>query len=90
MRRVQKKDSKMQKGTVKWFSNIRNYGFIESNSGQSYFFHRSDIIRQHGARKAAAGNPCVFYPYPEPGKPDRAVNVLIEVSSSVKGSAKYS
>lgn len=43
MRKVQKDSSKMQKGTVKWFSNLRNYGFIESNSGQSYFFHRSDI-----------------------------------------------
>jgi len=33
----------MIKGTVKWFSNQKGYGFITPESGQDVFVHHSDI-----------------------------------------------
>ena len=29
----------MERGTVKWFSQEKGYGFIQSSSGQEYFVH---------------------------------------------------
>jgi len=33
----------MEKGKVKWFSSLKNYGFIESDSGKDLFFHGSEV-----------------------------------------------
>ncbi|MCK5581290.1 MAG: cold shock domain-containing protein [Candidatus Omnitrophica bacterium] len=33
----------MAKGTVKWFSNQKGYGFIALESGQDVFVHHSEI-----------------------------------------------
>ena len=33
----------MAKGTVKWFSNQKGYGFISSESGKDVFVHHSAI-----------------------------------------------
>ncbi len=33
----------MEKGTVKWFSGEKGYGFIERESGGDVFVHHSDI-----------------------------------------------
>ena len=33
----------MAKGTVKWFSNQKGYGFITTESGKDVFVHHSEI-----------------------------------------------
>jgi CspA family cold shock protein len=33
----------MARGTVKWFSNQKGYGFITSESGKDLFVHHSEI-----------------------------------------------
>lgn len=32
-----------QRGKVKWFSHQKGYGFIITEDGQEFFFHRTDI-----------------------------------------------
>ena len=36
-------DSKMNKGTVKWFNNQKGYGFISDESGKDVFVHYSGL-----------------------------------------------
>ena len=33
----------MEKGKVKWFNSMKNYGFIESYSGKTIFVHGSEV-----------------------------------------------
>jgi len=33
----------MAKGTVKWFSTDKGYGFIEQESGEDIFVHHSEV-----------------------------------------------
>jgi cold shock protein len=42
----------MAKGTVKWFDNIKGYGFIAQESGeQDVFVHMNNIQTQGGLRE---------------------------------------
>ena len=33
----------MEKGKVKWFDSVKNYGFIASDSGKDLFVHGSEV-----------------------------------------------
>ena len=35
---------RMQRGTVKWFSDAKSYGFIQGDDGTDIFVHRSGIV----------------------------------------------
>lgn len=48
-----------KKGTVKWFSARRGYGFIEDEEGIDYFAHFSEI-QADGFRKLRAGQQVTF------------------------------
>ena len=34
----------MPKGTVKWFSDTKGFGFIQAEDGQDIFVHHSEIV----------------------------------------------
>lgn len=63
------------RGTVKWFSNEKGYGFITGEDGKDYFVHYTDINGE-GFRTLGREQPVEF----ELGKNERgvaAVNVCV-------------
>ena len=49
----------MAKGTVKWFSNSKGYGFITAEDGMDLFVHHSDI-ESDGYRTLEEGEAVEF------------------------------
>ena len=49
----------MAKGTVKWFSNQKGYGFIASESGKDVFVHHS-VIQGDGYKSLDEGQEVEF------------------------------
>ena len=49
----------MPKGKVKWFSNVKGYGFIEQEGGLDVFVHYSSI-QGDGYKKLEEGEPVTF------------------------------
>lgn len=46
-------------GTVKWFSNVKGYGFIEREDGADVFVHFT-AIQEDGYRSLKEGEPVEF------------------------------
>lgn len=44
----------MSEGKIKWFSEEKGYGFIESDDGKDIFFHKSNVVFEghFGLRKS--------------------------------------
>ncbi len=36
----------MSKGKVKWYNEVKGFGFIESETGEDIFVHRSGLVDQ--------------------------------------------
>jgi CspA family cold shock protein len=49
----------MNRGTVRWFNDIRGYGFIERENGTPVFVHFTSIVAD-GFRTLAEGQPVEF------------------------------
>ncbi len=63
----------MAKGTVKWFSNSKGYGFITADDGMDLFVHHSDI-ESDGYRTLEEGE-AVEFELGEGPKGPKAANV---------------
>ncbi len=63
----------MAKGTVKWFSNSKGYGFITADDGMDLFVHHSDI-ESEGYRTLEEGE-AVEFELGEGPKGPKAANV---------------
>jgi len=48
-----------EKGTVKWFSSSKGYGFIERESGKDVFVHFSNIVLE-GFKSLKDGQDVTF------------------------------
>ncbi len=42
------KDPIMKKGTVKWYNEIKGFGFIATEEGEDIFVHRSGLYSSYG------------------------------------------
>ena len=61
------------KGTVKWFSKEKGYGFIAGDDGQDYFVHHTGIAGK-GFKTLTEGQSVTFDTQAD-AKGDKAVNV---------------
>lgn len=64
----------MVKGTVKWFSNQKGYGFITPEEGQDVFIHHSEI--QGEGYKSLEEGQAVEFEIAEGPKGEQAKNVV--------------
>lgn len=64
----------MAKGTVKWFSNQKGYGFIASETGKDVFVHHS-VIQGDGYKSLDEGQQVEFEVQHGP-KGEQAANVV--------------
>jgi len=64
----------MAKGTVKWFSNQKGYGFIAAESGTDVFVHHS-VIQGDGYKSLDEGQEVEFEIQQGP-KGEQATNVV--------------
>jgi CspA family cold shock protein len=64
----------MAKGTVKWFSDAKGFGFITSDDGGDIFVHYS-AIQGDGFKTLAEGDSVSFETEEGPKGP-RAINVV--------------
>lgn len=37
----------MEQGKIKWYNSMKGYGFIETESGDDVFVHRSGLVRPY-------------------------------------------
>jgi cold shock CspA family protein len=66
-----------QRGTVKWFSLRKHYGFIVTDEGEEVFFHEQQILEENG-NKVRSGHTVQFHLH-YPIKGPEALNVeLVE------------
>ena len=49
----------MTRGTVKWFNNVKGYGFIAQEQGEDVFVHYT-AIQQEGYKSLNAGEEVQF------------------------------
>ena len=65
---------KMAQGTVKWFSNEKNYGFISPEEGEDLFVHFSEI-KMDGFKTLSEGEKVSFEAGPGKDGKIQAINV---------------
>jgi len=63
----------MEKGTVKWFSNQKGYGFIATEAGKEIFVHHSAI--QGEGYKSLQEGQAVEFEVTQSAKGEQAANV---------------
>ena len=66
-------------GKVKWFSNVKGYGFIEQEGGQDVFVHYSSI--QGNGYKTLEEGDAVTFEVVQGEKGPQATNVVKEQTS---------
>ncbi|OGW86188.1 MAG: cold-shock protein [Omnitrophica bacterium RIFCSPHIGHO2_02_FULL_46_11] len=69
-------------GKVKWFSNVKGYGFIEQEGGQDVFVHYSSI-QGEGYKKLEEGD-VVSFEIIQGEKGPQAANVVREKAAKVE------
>jgi len=68
------------KGKVKWFSNVKGYGFIEQEGGQDVFVHYSKV-QADGYKRLSEGD-VVDFEIVEGEKGTQASNVVKEAQEA--------
>lgn len=63
------------RGSVKWFSESKGYGFIREDSGEEFFVHHS-AIQSDGFRTLNEGEVVEFEPTEDQQNGKKATNVV--------------
>lgn len=63
------------RGSVKWFSESKGYGFIQEDSGEEFFVHHSAIVAD-GFRTLNEGEVVEFDPMEDQNRGKQATNVV--------------
>ncbi|MDZ7264988.1 MAG: cold shock domain-containing protein [candidate division KSB1 bacterium] len=50
----------MHRGVVKWFDEIKGYGYIQGENGQEIFVHFTEIVQEKGFRTLVPGTLVEF------------------------------
>jgi len=50
----------IRRGVVKWFDEIKGYGYIQNDNGEQVFVHFSNIIQDKGFRTLTPGTEVEF------------------------------
>ena len=66
----------MNKGTVKWFSNTRGFGFITMEDGTDIFVHYSGIVSEEKFKSITEGQT-VEFEIADCEKGKQAINVTV-------------
>ncbi len=48
------------RGVVKWFDEIKGYGYIQAENGQEIFVHFTEILQEKGFRTLSPGSLVEF------------------------------
>jgi CspA family cold shock protein len=70
---IEKGDTKMAKGTVKWFNDQKGFGFITPENGKDVFVHHTAI--QGDGYKSLAEGQAVEFEITQGPKGEQAQNV---------------
>jgi CspA family cold shock protein len=71
----------MPTAVVKWFDEIKGYGFIENNSGEEIFVHFTNIIDQRNGFKTLEPGSVVEYEAVNGEKGPKALYVKLKSES---------
>ena len=66
-----------EKGKVKWFSNVKGYGFLEKEGGEKDIFVHYSAIQKQGYKRLKGGDT-VSFDIVDGAKGPQASNVVIE------------
>lgn len=69
-----------EKGKVKWFSNVKGYGFLEKEGGEKDIFVHYSAIQKQGYKRLKGGDT-VSFDVVDGTKGLQASNVVIEKSA---------
>lgn len=50
----------IHRGVVKWFDEIKGYGYIQADNGQEIFVHFTEIVQEKGFRTLTPGTLVEF------------------------------
>jgi CspA family cold shock protein len=65
----------VHRGIVKWFDDIKGFGYIQSETGEEVFVHFTDIVQQKGFRTLTPGDSVEFEVF-RGEKGPKAMNVV--------------
>ncbi len=50
----------MKRGVVKWFDEVKGYGYLEGENGEEVFVHFSKIVQEKGFKTLVPGTMVEF------------------------------
>jgi CspA family cold shock protein len=84
-------DILVHRGVVKWFDDIKGYGYIQGKTGEEVFVHFTDIVQEKGFRTLTPGDVVEFEVYVgEKGPKAMSVIKLNKTNSTTQPASKGS